>query len=219
MKWYKSLIGLVLFCTSWEGNAQMFSIQGNLKHVPDGTVLELLADKPFGYEVIAKDTLKQGAFSFQDSVPNGYPRLLLRAQGKLFPKVLLPIWVAPGETVQIEGRNCLVRHWTVESDLPEQTIENQFTEATRSESQAQMQAMLARRRWMDDRMKHEGDRTFQLQANHALDSLKTRIDSLDRAIARKEFALLKEMPVSPAWYYHYKSAGRGAYDTSWNSNF
>ena len=65
MKWYKSLIGLVLFCTSWEGNAQMFSIQGNLKHVPDGTVLELLADKPFGYEVIAKDTLKQGAFSFQ----------------------------------------------------------------------------------------------------------------------------------------------------------
>ena len=58
MKWYKSLIGLVLFCTSWEGNAQMFSIQGNLKHVPDGTVLELLADKPFGYEVIAKDTLR-----------------------------------------------------------------------------------------------------------------------------------------------------------------
>ena len=205
MKWYKSLIGLVLFCTSWEGNAQMFSIQGNLKHVPDGTVLELLADKPFGYKVIAKDTLKQGAFSFQDSVPDGYPRLLLRAQGKLFPKVLLPIWVAPGETVQIEGRNRLVRHWTVESDLPEQTIENQFTEATRSESQTQMQAMLARRRWMDDRMKHEGDRTFQLRANHALDSLKTRIDSLDRAIARKEFALLKEMPVSPAWYYHYKN--------------
>ena len=33
MKWYKSIIGLVLFCTSWEGNAQMFSIQGNLKHV------------------------------------------------------------------------------------------------------------------------------------------------------------------------------------------
>ena len=27
MKWYKSIIGLVLFCTSWEGNAQMFSIQ------------------------------------------------------------------------------------------------------------------------------------------------------------------------------------------------
>ena len=205
MKWYKSIIGLVLFCTSWEGNAQMFSIQGNLKHVPDGTVLELLADKPFGYEVIAKDTLKQGAFSFQDSVPDGYPRLLLRAQGKLFPKVLLPIWVAPGETVQIEGRNRLVRHWAVKSNLPEQIIENQFTEATRSESQAQMQAMLARRRWMDDRMKHEGDRTFQLRANHALDSLKTRIDSLDRAIARKEFALLKEMPVSPAWYYHYKN--------------
>ena len=205
MKWYKSIIGLVLFCTSWEGNAQMFSIQGNLKHVPDGTVLELLADKPFGYEIIAKDTLKQGAFSFQDSVPNGYPRLLLRAQGKLFPKVLLPIWVAPEETVQIEGRNRLVRHWAVKSDLPEQIIENQFTEATRSESQAQMQAMLARRRWMDDRMKHEGDRTFQLRANHALDSLKTRIDSLDRAIARKEFALLKETPVSPAWYYHYKN--------------
>lgn len=205
MKWYKSIIGLVLFCTSWEGNAQMFSIQGNLKHVPDGTVLELLADKPFGYEVIAKDTLKQGAFSFQDSVPDGYPRLLLRAQGKLFPKVLLPIWVAPEETVQIEGRNRLVRHWAVKSNLPEQIIENQFTEATRSESQAQMQAMLARRRWMDDRMKHEGDRTFQLRANHALDSLKTRIDSLDRAIARKEFALLKETPVSPAWYYHYKN--------------
>lgn len=205
MEWYKSLIGLVLFCTSLEGNAQLFSIQGNLKHVPDGTVLELLADKPFGYEVIAKDTLKQGAFSFQDSVPDGYPRLLLRAQGKLFPKVLLPIWVAPGETVQIEGRNRLVRHWTVESDLPEQTIENQFTEATRSESQAQMQAMLARRRWMDDRMKYEGDRTFQLRATHALDSLKTRIDSLDRTIARKEFALLKETPVSPAWYYHYKN--------------
>ena len=64
--------------------------------------------------------------------------------------------------------------------------------------------MLARHKWMDERMKHEGDRAFQLRATQALDSLKFQIDSLGRVIAQKEFALLKETSVSPAWYYHYR---------------
>lgn len=204
MKWNKIIIGLALGCIWQHGMAQLFSIQGYLQHVPDGVVLELLADKPFGYEVLAKDSLKDGMFYFQDSVPKDYPRLLLRAQGKLFPKVLLPVWVAPGEKIQIEGRNRLVQHWKVKSNLPEQTVENRFIEVTRRESQAKMQAMLARHKWMDERMKHEGDRAFQLRATQALDSLKFQIDSLGRVIARKEFALLKETSVSPAWYYHYR---------------
>ena len=86
MKWNKIIIGLALGCICQHGMTQLFSIQGNLQHVPDGVVLELLADKPFGYEVLAKDSLKNGMFYFQDSVLKDYPRLLLRAQGELFPQ-------------------------------------------------------------------------------------------------------------------------------------
>lgn len=61
MKWNKIIIGLALGCIWQHGMAQLFSIQGNLQHVPDDVVLELLANKPFGYEVVAKDSLKDAS--------------------------------------------------------------------------------------------------------------------------------------------------------------
>jgi len=72
-----------------------FLIQGELKDVPDGTVLRLDKSNKGLIETLAKDTLKDGKFSFRDTI-SSLRNLMIGSMDQGFPPDWLEVWVKPG---------------------------------------------------------------------------------------------------------------------------
>ena len=112
-------------CQAPEGE---FVIYGELQNVPDGSVLELL--RPDGKVMfrIASDTVIDGKFFFKDTITCSKARKLnLSARSQGFPGTFVNIWVKSGACVRIAGKDCLFPLWKIDSDVPEQQVESEFS--------------------------------------------------------------------------------------------
>lgn len=75
--------------------ANEYLIQGELANLSDSIVIGLYVDEGNIFNLVARDTLLNGKFSFRDTV-SVTKKMLIMSDNKGFPGTWLEVWIAPG---------------------------------------------------------------------------------------------------------------------------
>ena len=179
--------------------ANEYLIQGELANLSDSIVIGLYVDEGNIFNLVARDTLLNGKFSFRDTV-SVTKKMLIMSDNKGFPGTWLEVWIAPGEYIEIKGEDKLLKTWEVVSDIPEQAEENRFTACAMAQQKELMQHLAAEYDWQ--RMMfidHAGDQAFEKKGWAKIDSIRKLTTPLRQEIWKKELEYMKEAPISKVW--------------------
>ena len=177
-----------------------FVIYGELQNVPDGSVLELLRSEGNLMPRITSDTVMDGKFVFRDTITDSQAhKLRLTARSKGFPNTFLNIWVKSGAYVKITGNDCLHSLWHVESDVPEQQAENEFSKLVLNDRRQMLKYLTER----SDLIAAHPNMDFDQSDIKKLDSLLKLYLPLYDSIALQELNYMKEAPVTAVWLDRY----------------
>lgn len=179
--------------------ANEYLIQGELANLSDSIVIGLYVDEGNIFNLVARDTLLNGKFSFRDTV-SVTKKMLIMSDNKGFPGTWLEVWIAPGEYIEIKGEDKLLKTWEVVSDIPEQAEENRFTVCAMAQQKELMQHLAAEYDWQ--RMMfidHAGDQEFEKKGWAKIDSIRKLTTPLQQEIWKKELEYMKEAPISKVW--------------------
>lgn len=176
-----------------------YLIQGELANLPDSIVIGLYENEGNIFNLVSKDTLINGKFSFRDTVSDT-KKMLIMSDDKGFPGTWLEVWIAPGEYIAIKGEDKLLKAWEVVSDIPEQAEENRFTACAMAQQKELMQHLAAEYDWQ--RMMfidHAGDQEFERKGWTKIDSIRKLTTPLQKEVWKKELEYMKEAPISKVW--------------------
>lgn len=177
-----------------------FVIYGELQNVPDSSVLELLRADGRIHRLIDSDTVINGKFIFRDTITDSQAhKLRLTARSKGFPNTFLNIWVKSGAYVKITGNDCLHSLWHVESDVPEQQVESEFSKLALNERRQMLKYSTER----SDLIAAHPNMDFDQSDIKKLDSLLKLYLPLYDSIALQELNYMKEAPVTAVWLDRY----------------
>ena len=176
---------------------EKFVVEGQLKHIPDGTVFSLMKREGNVGSMAATDTLRNGTFRFElTTVGNGLERYDLMAHDKTsFPPMSLSLWVNPGSRLLVQGENPYIYSWKVESDVKEQQFQQQLMQASRKEWEEFQRLSMQEFELM--RSAAQGGNKEQARAK--VDSLQQLTDKLSDQITQHNIALMKQSPVNAVW--------------------
>ena len=179
--------------------ANEYLIQGELANLSDSIVIGLYVDEGNIFNLVARDTLLNGKFSFRDTV-SVTKKMLIMSDNKGFPGTWLEVWIAPGEYIEIKGEDKLLKTWEVVSDIPEQAEENRFTACAMAQQKELMQHLAAEYDWQ--RMMfidHAGDQEFEKKGWAKIDSIRKLTTPLQQEIWKKELEYMEEAHISKVW--------------------
>ena len=127
------LITILLLLMTLSAKAQKeFTIEGKVKGLADGTVINLAHREGHLIVTLLTDTVKNESFNFTWSAETETPeRMMLLGRGEGFPHTWLDVWTAPNLRIKVSGDNKLIRVWQVDSNLKEQKELNRYKDATR----------------------------------------------------------------------------------------
>lgn len=83
--------------------ANEYLIQGELANLSDSIVIGLYVDEGNIFNLVARDTLLNGKFSFRDTV-SVTKKMLIMSDNKGFPGTWLEVWIAPGGVYRNQRR-------------------------------------------------------------------------------------------------------------------
>lgn len=176
---------------------EKFVVEGQLKHIPDGTVFSLMKREGNVGSMAATDTLRNGTFRFElTTAGNGLERYDLMAHDRTsFPPMSLSLWVNPGSRLLVQGENPYIYSWTVESDVKEQQFQQQLMQASRKEWEEFQRLTMQEFELM--RSAAQGGNKEQARAK--ADSLQQLTEKLSDQITQHNIALMKQSPVNAVW--------------------
>lgn len=176
---------------------EKFVVEGQLKHIPDGTVFSLMKREGNVGSMAATDTLQNGTFRFElTTAGNGLERYDLMAHDRTsFPPMSLSLWVNPGSRLLVQGENPYIYSWTVESDVKEQQFQQQLMQASRKEWEEFQRLSMQEFELM--RSAAQGGNKEQARAK--ADSLQQLTEKLSDQITQHNIALMKQSPVNAVW--------------------
>lgn len=176
---------------------EKFVVEGQLKHIPDGTVFSLMKREGNVGSMAATDTLRNGTFRFElTTAGNGLERYDLMAHDKTsFPPMSLSLWVNPGSRLLVQGENPYIYSWKVESDVKEQHFQQQLMQASRKEWEEFQRLTMQEFELM--RSAAQGGNKEQARAK--ADSLQQLTEKLSDQITQHNIALMKQSPVNAVW--------------------
>ena len=142
----KSIITMMLALVAMTGLAQTktATVTGYSPALKDGTLV--LAGTGTIETVV--DTVQAGHFAFTLPVEE-FTEGSLSLMGDGCPNFMFTIFLRPGVTVKVTGKDCLYPLWKVESPLPEQQTQSRITEHCRDVVTELMQMDLAHAPWAD----------------------------------------------------------------------
>ena len=183
-----------------------FLIEGELKNVPDSVVIGLFKITGNSGRSIAHDTIIRGKFSFRDTLSSVQPQKMSIIPSSYFnshikglPIVDIEVWVASGKYIKIEGKDCLVQTWDIQSDIEEQKAVNHFYRAGMPELR---EWLLCKAEQQDLRKQPRTDKSCERYRK-----LEHQRDSLMRIINLRKLAYMKEAPMSRTWLSEYSRYG------------
>lgn len=176
---------------------EKFVVEGQLKHIPDGTVFSLMKREGNVGSMAATDTLRNGTFRFElTTAGNGLECYDLMAHDRTsFPPMSLSLWVNPGSSLLVQGENPYIYSWTVESDVKEQQFQQQLMQASRKEWEEFQRLTMQEFELM--RSAAQGGNKEQARAK--ADSLQQLTEKLSDQITQHNIALMKQSPVNAVW--------------------
>lgn len=153
-----------------------YHIIGNLKGIPDGTIIQLGIQYENVGSRIAKDTLRNGKFSFSDSIGNKLLRMNLRVEDSKLYSGQCDFWVNNSNII-VTGNSKYLSQWKVKSNIKEQKVENIMLDQNRSLRIAADSIRLIR---MDNSLNDK-----------ARQDISSRIRSINKSISNEELKFLK----------------------------
>ena len=162
-----------------------YIIEGEVPNMEDSIVVTLLEDHGSIYEIVARDTVMNGKFRFEEPVKEGWTHLGLSIhEGKYGGGYILSIHVEPGAQIKITGHNHYVNLWDVDSPNPRQKLNNELRNAAREEIKAFVDL--------------ENEMTNETHVLHSMAEA-NRIGAAYQAIIGKQLQHMMGMKVSEAW--------------------
>ena len=162
-----------------------FVINGKLAGVEDGAVVRLFRPDGSMGAAVAADTLRSGRFMLCGEVEQ-LEMLSIAVQGEGFPSMGLNVWVEPDAVVSVSGRDKLLVTWKVKNRMPQQSDENRYIDASRSEYIQLQQALI-------------NYASLNILQRNKRDELLKQIDSLQMLIRGTEICMMQTTPYSEVW--------------------
>lgn len=132
------LLALVAMVASAQ-TTKMATIKGYSPALKDNTVAECLIDMVR----VTSDTVKAGHFTLTVSVEK-VTECYLILEGEGCPRLFKSVYVAPGVTVSMKGKDCLYPTWDMDSPLPEQKTANSIMDHVRDATNKMLQLDVAK---------------------------------------------------------------------------
>lgn len=162
-----------------------FVINGKLAGVEDGAVVRLFRPDGSMGAAVAADTLRNGRFMLCGEVEQ-LEMLSIAVQGEGFPSMGLNVWVEPDAVVSVSGRDKLLVTWKVKNRMPQQSDENRYIDASRSEYIQLQQALI-------------NYASLNILQRNKRDELLKQMDSLQMLIRGTEICMMQTTPYSEVW--------------------
>lgn len=177
-----------------------FLIEGFVKNLPDSSIVSLFQFENRKYAaVMLSDTVTGGRFVLRDTITSKESRqlLLLVIYKKTFSVWPLSLWVVSGAKIRIQGEGMLCPFWTVESEVPEQQAEAEFTKLGMPEMvEAFKQEMIVYE--MFDKSIND------ISIRNKIDSIRrNHIYPLQDKVRLRELEYMKTAPVTKVWLEKY----------------
>lgn len=177
-----------------------FLIEGFVKNLPDSSIVSLFQFENRKYAaVMLSDTVTDGRFVLRDTITSKESRqlLLLVIYKKTFSVWPLSLWVVSGAKIRIQGEGMLCPFWTVESEVPEQQAEAEFTKLGMPEMvEAFKQEMIVYE--MFDKSIND------ISIRNKIDSIRrNHIYPLQDKVRLRELEYMKTAPVTKVWLEKY----------------
>ena len=183
-----------------------YRIEGTLTGVPDGVVIDLYKNEGNMGIRLQRDTLREGKFMFRDTI-SSTERLAILVVEKDYPLYTLDVWVAPGQRVDIAGKDKFYPLWDVESDILEQREENRFKACAGDVFRHWLEYNIVEYAFIQeaDRIRQTGDNASFKQAWAKVDSVRRLSRPLEIERAKREVECLRTAPLSPVWMNHLRN--------------
>lgn len=190
---------LLLTASVWVQAQGTFVIEGQVKNVDEGTVLELFRMDGGVGDSIAVDTITNGCFRFQiEAVSNETDKLMLISRSDRFPSMYLSLWALPGTKIYIMGQNPLFYTWNVESDIPKQQVYQSYIKDSQDLwNEYQRYQILQNSYWAKAKKSDSSEYKNMLKAKY--DSLEVLSNQISIRINANEIRRMKQTPVDDIW--------------------
>ena len=120
--------------------------------------------------------------------------LAIAVQGEGFPSMGPNVWVEPDAVVSVSGRDKLLVTWKVKNRMPQQSDENRYIDASRSEYIQLQQALI-------------NYASLNILQRNKRDELLKQIDSLQMLIRGTEICMMQTTPYSEVWLTRFQKLG------------
>ncbi len=174
-----------------------YLIEGRLKNIPDGAVVNLMRNDGRLMSLVATDTVTGGRFEFRDTVSSEAERLGICSFSEGFPNQILPVWVGSGVKVTVRGEDNLLLTWKVRSRLGEQKDENAYMAVRFPEMRKSLVYQVEEAALLKDLRGLQGQE--RRSAWRKVDSLRRLYEPLDSISDHKVLEYMRTAPVTAKW--------------------
>ena len=183
-----------------QSKADHYNIIGELKNVPDSTVIELSRVVDNLIWTITTDTIIDGRFHFRIK-----PDSLSKEELSLgcyhsteFPMISLRLWASPGDSIKVTGDNTLIYTWRVEGNAPENASWQTFLNDSRELYDAIQRGQLYQFEIWKESMQLPQEKQ-QPYCQEKFDSIRNAEYAMCIQIQANEIRRMKETEVDAVW--------------------
>ena len=183
-----------------QSKAAHYNIIGELKNVPDSTVIELSRVVDNLIWTITTDTIIDGRFHFRVKSTNlSKEELGLGCyHSKEFPMISLRLWASPGDSITVTGDNTLIYTWRVEGNAPENASWQTFLNDSRELYDAIQRGQLYQFEIWKESMQLPQEKQ-QPYCQEKFDSIRNAEYAMCIQIQANEIRRMKETEVDAVW--------------------
>ena len=181
-------------------DACYYEIMGELKNVPDSTIIELSRLEDNLIWTITTDTIIDGRFHFRVKSTNlSKEELGLGCyHSKEFPMMSLRLWASPGDSITVTGDNTLIYTWRVEGNAPENASWQTFLNDSRELYDAIQRGQLYQFEIWKESMQLPQEKQ-QPYCQEKFDSIRNAEYAMCIQIQANEIRRMKETEVDAVW--------------------
>ena len=183
-----------------QSKADHYNIIGELKNVPDSTIIELSRLEDNLIWTITTDTIIDGRFHFRVKSTNlSKEELGLGCyHSKEFPMMSLRLWASPGDSIKVTGDNTLIYTWRVEGNAPENASWQTFLNDSRELYDAIQRGQLYQFEIWKESMQLPQEKQ-QPYCQEKFDSIRSAEYAMCIQIQANEIRRMKETEVDAVW--------------------
>lgn len=200
-----ALVSVAVAAQAQDADKQ-FIIKGHVTNIPDSTKIRLSRVNGKMLVNVGETVVIDGQFTFTGEALSDCQELALLSGDRGFPGYITLLWVAPGETVRIEGDGKLMPLWTVTSSVPRQQSYSKMNEAKMPEFKRFLELNVEEYELLAFLYQDKkGAQEYVKPTWAKIDSIRALSSPLDSIMDVKVVDYMKEAPIDEVWLNQLKT--------------